>query len=139
MMVEGPSIANAISRAFSLAHRGFWSNIGWVAVFILLMLVISLILSSVILIPFTGSFLKVLTNPEEASKAMDYMSNPYYLVLMALVNALFLPMLPIFALILYFNGKAREDEKFLLASGNKEQNIRVEDLYSRPGEDNNKS
>lgn len=137
LMVEGPYIGNAISRTFTLAHRGFWSNLGWVAVFILIILVLSVILSSVVMLPFTGKFLKVLTNPEDVSGALDFMSNPLYLVLMSLVNALFFPLVPIFASILYFNGKAREEDNSISSSGNEDQKVRVEDLYAKPFSDDN--
>jgi hypothetical protein len=66
LMVEGTDIGNAISRSFILTHRGFWSNIGWVAVFLIIVMIASMILSTLILLPFSGSFLKILTNPEEA-------------------------------------------------------------------------
>ena len=56
MMIEDNSIIHTITRTFSLTHRNFWSNIGWVAVFIIIMIVISVILSAIILIPFTGVF-----------------------------------------------------------------------------------
>jgi len=136
LMVEGPNIGNAISRSFSLTHRGFWSNLGWVAVFFLIVLVLSVILSSIIAVPFTGKFLKVLANQEEAANAMDFMSNPVYIILISLVNALTLPLVPIFASILYFNGRAREEENSNPVSGNGDQRVRVEDLYSKPYSEN---
>ncbi|MBP1665626.1 MAG: hypothetical protein H6Q23_486, partial [Bacteroidetes bacterium] len=46
LMVEGPDIANAISRTFTLAHRGFWSNIGWVAIFFVILIIASMILNT---------------------------------------------------------------------------------------------
>ncbi len=109
LIVEGPDIGHAIIRTITLTHRRFWPNVGWVAVMIIIMMVISVILSGLILLPFSGSFLKVLSDPAEAAGAADFMTNPFYMVLSALVNALYLPILPIFASILYFNGKAREE------------------------------
>lgn len=110
LMVEGPDIANAIGRTFTLAHRGFWSNMGWVTVFLVILLVASMILSTLIMIPFTGSFMKSLTNPEEMASALNFMQNPVYITLSALVRALFYPLIPILGTILYFNGKAREEK-----------------------------
>jgi hypothetical protein len=130
LMVEGPDIANAISRAFKLTHRRFWSNIGWVAVMIVIIMVIAIILSGLILLPFTGNFFKVLSDPAEASGAIDFMSNPFYMILSALVNALYFPILPVFATALYFNGRAREEEAATIRGDNKENNISIEDLYS---------
>jgi len=109
LMVEGTNIAHAISRSFRLTHRGFWTNIGWVAVFVLILIVLSLVLSMIIMIPFTGSIFKGITNPEEAMVALDYIRNPFFIILGSLANALYFPLLPIFAAIMYFNGRAKED------------------------------
>jgi len=136
MMVEGINIGTTISRTITLTHRNFWSNIGWVAVFIIIMLVVSVILSGVILLPFTGSFVKTIMNPEDATKLVDVTSNPLYIILSAIVSALILPLMPIFASILYFNGKAGEEQIQPITSLNPENSsVRVEDLYAKPYSD----
>jgi|WetSurSiteA1Bulk_404760.scaffolds.fasta_scaffold00256_8 hypothetical protein len=140
MMIEGPSIANTITRTIKLAHRNFWSNIGWTAVFVVIILVITTILSGLILVPFTGKFFQVFTNPSEASSLTEIFTNPLYIILSALVNAITLPLLPIFASILYFNGRAREEEKSswnIQKEDSVGDNLKVEDLYSRPHSDEN--
>jgi hypothetical protein len=93
-------------------------------------MVIAIILSGLILLPFTGNFFKVLSDPAEAAGAIDFMSNPFYMILSALVNALYFPILPVFATALYFNGRAREEEAATFRGDNKGNNISVEDLYS---------
>lgn len=108
MMAERINIAGTISRTISLSHRNFWSNIGWTAVFLLLYIIISLVLSGIIMIPFSGSFIKTIINPQDASKIIDLTINPVFIILSAMVNALTIPLIPIFAYILYFNGRARE-------------------------------
>lgn len=139
LMVEGPNIGNAISRTFVLAHRNFWPNMGWVAVVGLIYMVFSFIVSSLILIPFTGSFFKVLSNPEEVSNMLNFTSNPIYIGLSALVNALVMPVFPILAVILYLNGKAREeDTSAAQPSADEPQRVRVEDLYAKPLPEDNK-
>ena len=110
LMVEGNNIGHAITRSFRLAHKGFWTNLGWVAVFVLILIVLSLVLSMIIMIPFTGSIFKGIINPEEAVNAIDYLKNPAYIILGSLVNALYFPLLPIFATILYFNSMTKEEE-----------------------------
>lgn len=110
LMVEGTNIGHAISRSFKLTHKGFWSNIGWTAVFILILIVISLIFSMLIMIPFSGSFFKMFANPVEAADVTNFMTNPLYIILGALANAVVFPLLPIYATILYFNGRAKEEE-----------------------------
>jgi len=136
MMVEETNIANTITRTISLAHRKFWSNIGWVAVFIIIMIVISVIFSALILLPFTGSLISTIGNPDEASNLMDMTTNPLFFILSAIVNALTLPLMPIFACILYFNGKASEEEqKSVTADKPDDDRVRIEDLYAKPYSD----
>lgn len=134
MMVEGPIIANTISRTFKLTHRNFWPNMGWTAVFIILMLVVSIIMSGLVFLPFTGSFMKIFSNPEDTTTLVQLASNPIYIVLNALVSAVIYPALPIFACILYFNGRAREDQQVSWEppKDENEGKVRVEDLYAKP-------
>jgi hypothetical protein len=139
MMVEGPNIANTISRSVTLAHRNFWSNIGWTAVFVIILLVITTVLSGFILLPFTGSFLKAFTNPEEATALIEITTKPLYIILSAILNAITFPLLPIFACILYFNGRARENKQAepQLSNDYNDGKVRVEDLYAKPYSDDN--
>jgi hypothetical protein len=137
MMVEETSIDRTIARTVRLAHTGFWSNMGWTAVFIILYIIISLVLSGLVLLPFAGNFLKTFANPEDTTSIMNLSASPLFLVLSTAINALTLPLLPIFAFILYFNGKAREENINLPITGNDPGNkVRVEDLYAKPREEN---
>jgi hypothetical protein len=137
LMIEGTSIGDTISRTFTLTHRNFWSNIGWVSVFMIILIVVSLILSGIVLLPFTGSFIKTIINPEDASAMADLTTNPIYIILSAVISALTLPLMPIFACTLYFSGKASEEVKQTTDSDNPEnQKVRVEDLYAKPYSDN---
>jgi hypothetical protein len=133
LMIEGPSIANTISRTVVLAHRNFWSNMGWTAVFVIILLVISIVLSGFILLPFTGSFFKAFADPGEAASLADITTKPLYLILSSVLNAITMPLLPIFACILYFNGRAREDQQYLPepVKDEEEDKVRVEDLYAK--------
>jgi hypothetical protein len=136
MMVEGTNIGSTITRTITLTHRRIWSNLGWVSVFIIIVVVISVIFSGIILLPFTGSFIKTITNPEDASKALDITTNPLFVILSAIVSALTLPLMPIFACILYFNGKAGEDQvESVIASDPDNNRVKVEDLYAKPYSD----
>jgi hypothetical protein len=133
MMTEGPNIGNTIQRSLLLSHRYFWSNMGWVSVFLIILVVISVVLSSIILIPFSGSFIKTIMNPGEATDLVNIAKNPVYIVISALAGALTMPLMPLFSCVLYFNARARE------ASGtdvteqlSEESRVRVEDLYAKP-------
>ena len=133
MMVEGMNIGSTISRTIKLTHKNFWSNIGWVSVFIIIMLVISVILSGIILLPFTGSFIKTIVNPDDTAKLADVTTRPLFIILSATMNALTLPLMPIFACILYFNGKAAEEQNQAIVVLSPEENrVKVEDLYAKP-------
>jgi hypothetical protein len=136
MMAEEANIGETIKRVITLVHRNFWSNLGWVAVFIIILLVVTVIFSGLILIPFTGSFLKTITNPEAATKAMNIASNPLFIILSAAVSALTLPLMPIFGALLYFNGKAGEEQdKNRIPKEPENDRVRVEDLYAKPYSD----
>jgi hypothetical protein len=136
MMTEETNIGITISRTISLAHKNFWSNIGWVSVFIIIMLVISVVLSGLILLPFTGSFVKTIVHPDDSSTLIDVTNKPAFIILSAIVSALTIPVMPIFACILYFNGKAREEQVQTPLAYNPEENkVRVEDLYAKPYSD----
>ena len=60
----------------------------------------SVIFSGIILLPFTGNFIKTITNPEAATNMVNVASNPLFIILSALVSALTLPLMPIFAAVL---------------------------------------
>jgi len=136
MMAEETNIVNTISRTISLAHRNFWSNIGWVAVFIIILIVISVISTGITLIPFTGSFFKTILNPGESADILNMKNNPLFIILSALSGALTLPLMPLFACILYFNGIAGEEKGQSITPLNPDNDrIRVEDLYAKPYSD----
>lgn len=136
LMIEGPNIGNTITRTVTLAHRNFWSNIGWVAVFIIILIVISVIFSGIVLLPFTGNIFKTIIRPEDAANISDFTSNPVFIFLSAVVSALTLPLMPIFACILYFNGKAGEDQiQQVEIISPEDYKVKVEDLYAKPYSD----
>src|SRR5664279_5030717 len=137
MMAEDTNIGATISRTISLTHKNFWSNIGWVSVFIIIMLVVSVILSGLILLPFTGSFIKTIIHPDDTSALIDVTNKPAFIILSALVSALTIPVMPIFASILYFNGKAGEEQQVQtpIAYDPESNKVRVEDLYAKPYSD----
>ena len=136
MMIEGSNIGDTINRTFKLVHKNFWTNIGWVAVFLLALIVISVIFSAIVLLPFTGNFLKTILNPENGSAVTDVSTNPIFIILSALIGALTLPLMPVFACVLYFNARANEDQGQIVTPANPDNDrVRVEDLYAKPYSD----
>ncbi len=123
-----------ISRSFSLAHRNLWPNMGWVAVIILILVIISLVIGALTTLPFTGSLISSLTNPEEASSMLDLAKNPVYIGITALTSSLVTPVLPILAFILYFRNS--NDEEPVTIDSEADSSVKVEDLYPKMPEDN---
>jgi hypothetical protein len=136
MIIEGPNIGNTISRTIKLAHKNFWTNIGWVAVFLIILIVISVLFSAIILLPFTGSFLKSILKPESGQAMADFASKPLFIILSAITGALTFPLIPIFSCVLYFNARVGEEQRQSTAPVNPENDrVRVEDLYAKPYSD----
>jgi hypothetical protein len=86
------------------------------------------------MLPFTGSFIKSITNPEEAGVMLEMSRNPVYIGLSSLMTSLVTPVLPILAFILYFRN--RGDEVLAEITTDVEPSVKVEDLYPPvpPGE-----
>lgn len=140
LMIENPGIGDTITTTIKLAHKRFWPNIGWVAVFVILLMVISFILGAIIMIPFGGSFFRSIMNPENASEVLNLTSKPSFIILSALANALTMPLFPIFSLVLYFN--ARSDNVGEIISDRSDEDdagpVRIEDLYGDKAGDRKK-
>lgn len=142
MMVENGSIDTTIVRTVKLAHRNFWPNMGWTAVFLILLIIVSIVLSGLVLIPFAGSFMSAFANPEDTSKISALPGDPLFLLLSSAVNALTLPLFPIFSFILYFNGKAHEDNVNVQTNSQgstEDYRVKVEDLYAKPRDGENQN
>ncbi len=134
ILTETRSPLEALTRSFKLAHKNLWPNIGWVIVVILILIVAALVLGAIVMLPFTGSFIKSIANPEEASAMFDMARSPVYIGLSALTSGLVTPVMPILAFLLYFRN--RGDELAVEVTTNDDNTVKVEDLYPPmpPGE-----
>ena len=128
-LVESRNPATVITRSFRLAHIHLWPNMGWVVVTLLIIVVASLVLGAITMLPFTGSFIKSMTNPEEASNMLEMSRSPLYIGVSSLLTSLITPVLPILAFILYFRN--RGDEVVAVITTETEPAVKVEDLYPR--------
>jgi hypothetical protein len=129
LMVEGPNISNAIGRTFSLVHRNLWNNLGWAAVFLIILIVLTVILTALLILPLSGEAIMSAFSGD-TSEVVDKATSPLVTVLSAAINALTLPLMPIFGCIIYFSARAREDESQQVPE--EEYRPKIEDLYSRP-------
>lgn len=132
-LTESRNPAHVLTRSFTLAHRNLWPNMGWVIVVMLIVLVISLVIGAIIMIPFSGSFIRSIGNPEEVTAILEINSNPLYIALSALTTSLVTPVFPILAFILYFRNRNEEPEQE--AAEVNDEGLKVEDLYPRVPED----
>ena len=135
LLAEGNNISNAVTRSFSLSHKEFWKNLGWVATIILILLVVSIVGSVIIMIPFTGNIFKTLSNPQDISATANFSASPLYLGLSSLMSALVTPLLPVFSAILYFNATAKQMPEIRREETGEPFRVRVEDLYAKPYSD----
>ena len=140
LMIEDKGISNTITESIKLAHKRFWPNTGWVTVFIILLMVISFILGAIIMIPYGGSFFRTILNPENTGEILDITSKPSFIVLNAIINALTMPLFPIFSLVLYFNARSYYSGEAVdnASSGDDGGRVKIEDLYSGMAEKNKK-
>jgi hypothetical protein len=126
-MIETRNPIEAVSRSFRLAHKNFWANMGWVIVVLLLIIVASMLIGALVMLPFTGSFISSIANPEEASSLLEMHRNPLFIVLNALLSGLITPVMPILAFLLYFRN--RGDEVTVEVTTDSDNKVKVEDLY----------
>jgi hypothetical protein len=126
-LIESLNPFRVVDRSFRLAHSHLWSNMGWVIVIILILIVASLVIGAITILPFTGSFIKSIANPEEAGTMLEMSRNPLYIGLSALLTSLITPVMPILAFILYFRN--RGDEVIAEITTEVGPAVRVEDLY----------
>jgi hypothetical protein len=126
-LVESRNPATVIKRSFRLAHLHLWPNMGWVVVTFLLIIVASLVIGAITMLPFTGSFIRSIADPEQAGTMLEISRNPLYIGLSSLMTSLVTPVLPILAFILYFRN--RGDEVVVEVTTETEPAVRVEDLY----------
>jgi len=127
ILTESRNPVTVVKGSFRLAHSHLWPNMGWVVVVALILVVASLLIAALTMLPFTGSFIRSLTNPEEASTMLEMSRNPIYIAISVLTGALITPAMPIFAFILYFRNRGDEVITEITTEG--DQAVRVEDLY----------
>ena len=128
-LIETRNPGTILSRSLSLAHNKFWPNIAWVIVLALIIIVIAIVITGLIMLPFSGTFFKALADPGDATAMLEMAKNPLYIGLSALATALVTPVFPILAFILYFRNN--DDDPAVMVIPEEDNKVRVEDLYPK--------
>lgn len=128
-LIETRNPGLIISRSFSLAHNKFWPNIAWVVVLALIVIVIAIVIGGLTMLPFSGTFMKALADPGDATAMLEMAKNPVYIGLNAFATALVAPVFPILAFILYFSNNA--ENPAVIVTPEDDNKVKVEDLYPR--------
>lgn len=114
IVAEEKNAFEAIGRSFSLAHKDFWSTLGVVILYFLIMILISLVINALAAIPF---IIKFVSNWQGSESFKDIFNLPSYkmgswiVVLNSVLAAITYPFYAILSLVLYFKLKYIEDNK----------------------------
>jgi len=128
-LIETRNPGTIISRSFGLAHNRFWPNIAWVIVLALIVIVIAIVIGGLTMLPFSGTFIKALADPGDATAMLEMAKNPLYIGINAFATSLVTPVFPILAFILYFSNNKENPAD--LATPEDDNKVKVEDLYPK--------
>jgi len=113
LIVEEKNAFETIGRSFQLAHKDFWPALGCVVLYVIIMILISLVITAIVAIPFififignfsdTQSFFDIF-NPE------NFEFGVWIIVFNALVSAITFPITAIFSIVLYFKLRYKEEQ-----------------------------
>ena len=114
VVAEEKNAIDTIGRCFNLTHKDFWPALGTFVLFILIMILISIVMSALVSIPFvimffenfreTGSIL-------EAFSIQNYDIGIWAVVISSITSAITYPLYAILSVVLYLKLKFTEDQK----------------------------
>ena len=116
IIAENKNAFEAIHRSFSLVHKDFWSTVVSVITFVLIVIVISIILSALMAIPYVVMFFDKIIESGNLLGSLNlanYDIGIWTVVLNSIVAALTYPIYAIFSLILYFKLRYKEENPVL--------------------------
>ena len=116
IVAEEKNAIETLRRTFVLTHKDFWSSLGVVVLFMLIMILVSIVLSAVMSIPFV---VMAIDNWQETGSMRELFNTQIYdigiwsVVLNSLVSAVTYPLFAILSVVLYFKLRFIEDQKAL--------------------------
>ncbi|MFO7940769.1 MAG: hypothetical protein R6U66_13565 [Bacteroidales bacterium] len=114
IVAEHTNAFETIGRAFQLTHKNFWVAVGSVVLYLLIMLLISLVLSAIIMIPFVIIFFQSVGAGDmsfaEMFQPANYNIGAGMILLNAVTGAITYPITAIFSVVLYHALAYHEQE-----------------------------
>jgi len=105
IVAEEKNAIEAIGRTFSLTHKDFWSVLGAVVLFILIMVLVSIVIAAITAIPFAIMFFDSWGETEsfkEMFNAKLYNIGIWTVLINSITSAATYPLYVIISLVLYF-------------------------------------
>lgn len=105
IVAEEKNAIEAVGRTFKLAHKDFWSVLGSLILFILIMILVSIVLTAIMAIPFLISFIDnwgEVDNITEMFRTNFYNIGIWSVVLNSIVSAAIYPLYAIISVVIYF-------------------------------------
>jgi len=123
LIIEKTGVWETIKRSFSLVLKDFWTTLGLLVVFYLIVILFSMIFGAISMAPYASGFLSGLFHPltgdaSQTTNTFQLLSQPLYILLNSLFSALLLPLTPTFSILIYFHLKYKEDDIIGHATGN---------------------
>jgi hypothetical protein len=116
LVVEDTGIFETIGRSFRLVLKDFWTILGYLIIFMLVVSLMSIIFNAISMAPYASSFIRSLfgtasAEPQATFGTFHLLTKPLYVILNSFFSALLLPLTPIFLSLIYFHLRYVEDEK----------------------------
>jgi hypothetical protein len=115
LIIEKDDPISTLGRCFNLGHLDFWATLGALIVIQILIMVASMILSAITMAPFAIDMFQLM-NPNnvlemmESGESIFSFITPAFVLVSSIVNAITFPIIPIFAVLVYFKLKYKEDQ-----------------------------
>ncbi|MDA3954014.1 MAG: hypothetical protein PF485_10220 [Bacteroidales bacterium] len=117
IVAEEKNAFEAIRRAFTLTHKDFWSTLGAVILYFLIMILISIVMNAILAIPFILKFVNNWRETEnffELFNMQTYDIGSWVVLLNSLVAAITYPFFALLSVVLYLKLRFLEDKKTIV-------------------------
>ncbi|MEA3317229.1 MAG: hypothetical protein U9R54_04670 [Bacteroidota bacterium] len=113
LVIEEKNAFETIKRSFQLAHKDFWQALGAFVLYVIIMILLSLVITAIISIPFVIMFFTNMSDTTsfwESLNIQNFEIGSWMIVVNALIGAVTYPITAIFSLVMYFKLKYKEEE-----------------------------